>query len=217
MNTIVKLFSLVLICSFFSCSSDSVDSQSSTNGGALTIGDKTIVLSQAYLENYGKRGNAYNVDFSARSETLSGTNTDAAVVYFELFSSVDKKLAKGDYMLGDYSSATVFTYTPWGESLLGLNITSTDKGLRVANGISIKPTEGVFTVTENGKQYKVNFSGKGTANTFANGVLTKTQENVDFSMNYTGNVKIYAGVEYTTAKKVNSKERVAKAHTVLFN
>lgn len=215
MNTIVKLFSLVFVSFFFACSDDTVESQSNTNQGSLTIGEKTVTLSQAYLENYGKRGDSYNVDFSARSETLSGNNTDAAVVYFELFSSQDKKLAKGDYMLGDYSSATPFTYTPWGESLLGINITSTDKGLRVANGVSIKPTEGVFKVTESGKQYKVNFSGKGTASTFSNGVLTSTQDNVDFSMEYTGNVKMYEGVEYT-AKKVNSKERIVKTHGVLF-
>ncbi|MFL9831724.1 hypothetical protein ABS764_12785 [Flavobacterium sp. ST-87] len=215
MNTIVKLFSLVFVCFFFACSNDTDESQSAKNEGSLTIGDKTVTLSQAYLESYGKKGNSYNTDFSARSETLSGNNTDAAVVYFELFSSQDKKLTKGDYMLGDYSSAAPFTYTLWGESLLGINITSTDKGLRVANGLSIKPTEGVFTVTENGKQYQVNFSGKGTASTFSNGVLTATQDNVEFTMEYTGNVKMYEGVEYT-AKRVNSKERVVKTHMVLF-
>lgn len=216
MNTIIKLFSLVFVSFFFACSNDSVESQSAANQGFLTVGDKTVTLSQAYLEDYGKRGNSYNIDFSARSETLSGNNTDAAVVYFELFSSQDKKLAKGDYMLGDFSSATPFTFTPWGESLLGINITSTDKGLRVANGVSIKPLEGVFTVTENGKQYKVNFSGKGTASYYTNGTLTSTQDDVDFSMEYKGNVKTYVGVEYT-AKKVTSKERMEKTHTVLFN
>lgn len=209
MNTIIKLFSLVFIALFFACSSDEGDDQNSNNQGFLKIGDKTVALSQAYLENYGKKGNSYNIDFSARSETLSGNHVDAAAVYFELFSSEEKNIAKGDYTLGDYSLATANTFTHWGQSILGLNITSTDKGLMVATGISIKPLAGVFKVTENGKTYKVSFSGKGTASNYLNGKLTSTQENVDFSMEYTGNVEQYKSTE-VTAKQTNSTERPKK-------
>lgn len=216
MNTIIKLFSLILVTLFLACSNDEGNNQKTENHGFLKIGDQTVNLSQAYLENYGKKGNSYNIDFSARSETLSGNNNPAATVYFELFSSQEGKLAKGDYNLGDYSSSTSNTYTQWGQSLLGVSITSTDKGLMVANGISIKPTEGVFTVIENGKTYKVNFSGKGTASNYANGKLTSTQNNVDFSMEYNGNVEQYKSTEFT-AKKVNSKERPVKLHTIVFN
>lgn len=216
MNTIIKLFSLVFASLFISCSNDEVNNQNTNNQGFLKIGDQTVTLAQAYLENYGKKGDSYNIDFSARSETLSGNSNAAAAVYFELFSYQEKKLAKGNYSLGNYSSALPNTYTQWGQSLLGINITSTDKGLMVANGISIKPTEGVFTVTENAKTYKVNFSGKGTASNYTNGKLTSTQENVDFSMEYNGNVEHYNSTEFT-AKKVNSKERIEKLHTIILN
>lgn len=209
MNTIIKLFSLVFITLFFACSSDEGDDQNSNNQGFLKIGDKTVALSQAYLENYGKKGNSYNIDFSARSETLSGNHVDAAVVYFELFSSEEKDIAKGDYVLGDYADATANTFTHWGQSILGLNITSTDKGLMVVTGISIKPLAGVFKVTENGKTYKVSFSGKGTASNYLNGKLTSTQENIDFSMEYIGNVEQYNSTE-VTAKQTNSTERPKK-------
>lgn len=215
MNTIIKLFLSVFVSLFISCSNDEGNNQNTHNQGFLKIGDQTVTLSQAYLENYGKKGDSYNIDFSARSETLSGNSNAAAVVYFELFSPQEKKLAKGNYSLGDYSSSTPNTYTPWGQSLLGVSITSTDKGLMVANGISIKPAEGIFTVTENGKTYKVNFSGKGTASNYSNGKLTSTQNNVDFSMEYNGNVEQYNSTEFT-AKKVNSKERPEKVHTIVF-
>lgn len=209
MNTIIKLFSLVFITLFLACSSDDNDNQNANNQGFLKIGDKTVTLSQAYLENYGKKGNSYNIDFAARSETLSGNHVDAAAVYFELFSSEEKSIAKGDYVLGDYSSATANTFTHWGQSILGLNITSTDKGLMVASGVSIKPLEGIFKVTENGKTYKVSFSGKGTASNYLNGKLTSTQENVDFSMEYSGNVEQYNSTQFT-GKQTNSAERPKK-------
>lgn len=215
MNTIIKLFSLVFVSLFISCSNDEMNNQNSNNQGFLRIGDQTVTLAQAYLENYGKKGDSYNIDFSARSETLSGNSNAAAAVYFELFSSQEKKLAKGNYNLGDYSSFAPNTFTQWGESLLGISITSTDKGLMVANGISIKPTGGVFTVTENAKTYKVNFSGKGTASNYANGKLTSTQENVDFSMEYTGNVNQYNSKEFT-AKKTNSKGRPEKISILVY-
>ena len=209
MNTIIKLFSLVFITLFLACSSDDNDNQNANNQGFLKIGDKTVTLSQAYLENYGKKGNSYNIDFAARSETLSGNHVDAAAVYFELFSSEEKSIAKGDYVLGDYSSATANTFTHWGQSILGLNITSTDKGLMVASGVSIKPLEGIFKVTENGKTYKVSFSGKGTASNYLNGKLTSTQENVDFSMEYSGNVEQYNSTQFT-GEQTNSAERPKK-------
>ena len=215
MNTIIKLFSLVFIGLLLSCSNETYDNENTGNQGFLTIGDQTVNLSQAYLENYGKKGSSYNIDFSARSETLSGSKGATAAVYFELFSSQEKNLAKGDYNLSDYSSAAPNTFTQWGQSLLGTNITSTDKGLAVANGVSIKPLEGIFTVVENGKLYKVNFSGKGTASYYTNGKLTSTQDNVSFSMEYKGNVDRYNSTEFT-AKKVSAKERPLKLNTILF-
>lgn len=214
MKTLIKLFSLVFVTFFFACSGDDDSKQNTNNQGSLTIGDQTVNLTQAYIENYGKIGNSYNIDFSARSETLSGSNVASAVVYFELFSSIDKKIAIGDYTLGDYSSSTGNTFTQWGQSILGVNITSTDKGLMVANGISIKPTEGVFTVAENGKTYKVSFSGKGTASYYTNGKVTSTHDNVDFSMEYNGGVEQYNSTEFT-AKRISSKERLEKVHKVV--
>lgn len=214
MNTIIKLFSLVFVSLFISCSNDELNNQNTNNQGFLKIGDQTVTLAQAYLENYGKKGDSYNIDFSARSETLSGNNTASAVVYFELFSSQEKELAKGNYTLADYSSATANTFTRWGQTLLGINITSTDKGLMVANGISVKKLDGVFTVTENGKIYKISFTGKGTASYYTDGKLTLTQDNIDFSMEYKGNVHQYNSKEFT-AKKTNSKERPAKNHTYI--
>lgn len=216
MKTLIQLCSFVFIAFFISCSGDDNENQSANNLGSLTLGDQTIKLSQAYLENYGKIGDSYNIDFSARSEILSGTGEASAVVYFELFSSSEKKLAIGDYVLGDYSSAAANTFTQWGESILGVNITSTDKGLMVANGVSIKPTEGVFTVTENGSNYKVSFTGKGTASYYTNSKLTSTQDNIDFSMEYNGTVNKYNSTEFT-GKRVKTKERIDKVHTVLLN
>lgn len=213
MKNLIKIVSLVLFIFCFACSSDDESNSTANNQGSITIGNQTVNLTQAYLENYGKMGNAYNIDFSARSETLSGSNLSSAVVYFELFSTSEKKLAIGDYTLGDYSSSAENTFTQWGQSILGLNITSTDKGLMVANGISIKPTEGVFKVIENGNTYKVSFTGKGTASHYTNSKLTSTQENVDFAMEYNGNVDKYESSEFT-AKRAKSKERLEKLHTV---
>lgn len=208
MNTIIKLFSLVFIAFFISCSDD--DKDNVENQGFLKIGEQTVNLSQAYLENYGKKGNAYNIDFTARSKSLFDAN-NAAVVYFEMFSSQEQDLSKGDYALSNYSTSTANTFTEWGECLLGSDITSTDKGLIVTNGIRIKPVEGIFKVIESGETYKVSFSGKGTASNYKNGVVTSTQENVSFSMEYYGNVERYKGTEFTS-KNINSKERTKKNH-----
>lgn len=214
MKTLIKIFSLVFVTFFIACSSDD-SNQNTNNQGSLTMGDQTVNLTQGYIENYGKVGNAYNIDFTVRSETLSGAGETSAVVYFELLTSTDKKLAIGTYNLGEFSAGTPFTYTSWSESILGLNITSTDKGLRVAEGVSIKPTSGVFTVVENGNNYEVNFVGKGTASHYSNSKLVSTEEDVDFSFEYIGAVKSYTSSEFT-AKKVDSKERIQKTHQILF-
>lgn len=211
MNTIIKLFPLLLFMLLLSCSSD--DGAKETNRGFLKIGDVTVELSQGYLENYGARANAYNVDFSARSKTISGLD-NAAVVYFELFSAIKNELSKGDYSLGIYSAATANTYTKWGQSLLGKNINRDNGGMSVTNGISIQPSSGTFKVLENGETYKVSFIGKGTASNYTDGELTSSQENVSFSMEYQGDVKRYENKGFT-AKKTNSKERLEKLHTVV--
>lgn len=214
MKTLIKIFSLVFVTFFIACSSDD-SNQNTNNQGSLTMGDQTVNLTQGYIENYGKVGNAYNIDFTVRSETLSGAGETSAVVYFELLTSTEKKLAVGTYNLGEFSAGTPFTFTPWSESILGLNITSTDKGLMVANGVSIKPTSGVFTVVKNGNNYEVSFIGKGVASHYSNSKLVSTEDDIDFTFEYTGNVKMYEGVEFT-AKKVNSKERIVKTHRILF-
>jgi hypothetical protein len=212
MNTIIKLFSLVFIVLFASCSDD--DKTEEKNQGFLKIGDHTVQLSQSYLESYGIRGNAYNIDFSARSEAISGQN-DGAVIYFELFSSIEKDLEKGDYNLGSYSAAIANTYTKWGQSLLGKNISINQGGLSVVDGISIRPSSGTFTVSESGENYKVSFSGKGAASYYTDGVLTSSQDNVSFSMEYKGDVKRYENKAFSS-KKINSKERMEKQHTIIF-
>lgn len=214
MNTIIKLFSLMFIILFASCSGDGGDKTEEKNQGFLKIGDRTVQLSQGYLESYGIRGNAYNIDFSARSETLKGQD-DAAVVYFELFSSIEKDLAKGDYNLGIYSAAIANTYTKWGQSLLGKDISTNQEGLSVANGISIRPVSGVFKVSESGGFYKVSFSGIGATSYYTDGVLTSSQDNVSFSMEYKGDVKRYVSKAFSS-KKTNSKERQEKLHTIIF-
>lgn len=214
MNTIIKLFLLVIILLFVSCSGDGGDKTEEKNQGFIKIGDRTVELSQGYLESYGIRGNAYNIDFSARSETIKGQN-DGAVVYFELFSSIENDLAKGDYNLGSYSSAIANTYTKWGQSLLGKNINTNQGGLSVVDGISIRPSSGTFTVSESGKFYKVSFLGKGAASYYTDGVLTSSQDNVSFSMEYKGDVKRYENNKQF-AKKIYSKERPEKTHTIVF-
>ncbi|GGA67792.1 hypothetical protein GCM10008015_05690 [Flavobacterium palustre] len=214
MKSLIKLFSLVLVTFFIACSSDD-SNQNTNNQGALTMGDQTVNLTQGYIENYGKVGNAYNIDFTVRSETLSGAGETSAVVYFELLTSTDKKLAVGTYNLGEFSEGTPFTFTSWSESILGLNITSTDKGLMVANGVSIKPTSGVFTVVENSNNYEVNFVGKGVASHYTNSKLVSTEEDIDFTFEYSGAVKSYTSTEFT-ARTVKSKERIQKKHQILF-
>src|SRR6218665_1391778 len=122
MNNSIKLIMLVFITLLSSCSSDNEsDQDANANKGYLKIGNQTVELSQGYLENYGVRGNAYNIDFSLRSKSISDKE-DGAVVYFELFSSLKNNLAKGDYSFGGYSEATAYTFTKWGQSLLGKNI-----------------------------------------------------------------------------------------------
>lgn len=214
MNNIIKLFSLVLLFLLASCSSDDDAKPEVNNQGFLKIGDRTVELSQGYLENYGLRGTSYNLDFSARSETISGLD-DGAVVYFELFSSLENDLSKGNYSLGSYSAAIANTYTKWGQSLLGTKINMDQKGLSVTNGVSIRPLSGTFTVLESGEFYKISFSGKGSADYYTNGELTSSQENISFSMEYNGDVKRYTNTKFSS-KKIDSKERLEKAHTIIF-
>lgn len=216
MNNSIKLLVLVFIALFSSCSKDGEgDSNVNVNQGFLKIGNQSVELSQGYLENYGVRGNAYNIDFSLKSKSISGTE-NGAIVYFELFSSLQNNLAKGDYSFGGYSEATVYTFTKWGQSLLGENINTEKGGISVKNGISIKPSGGTFKVVENGLIYKVSFTGKGTASYYKDGVLTSTVNDVSFSMQYQGDVKRSEAKTFT-AKKAFSNERLEKDHWILFN
>ncbi|MBZ4037526.1 hypothetical protein K6T82_22385 [Flavobacterium sp. 17A] len=216
MNNSIKLLVLVFITLLSSCSSDDESNQDkNSNKGFLKIGTQTVELSQGYLENYGIRGNAYNIDFSIRSKTISESE-NGAVVYFELFSSLQNNLAKGEYSFGGYSEATAYTFSKWGQSLLGKNINPGKGDLSVANGVSIKPLSGTFKVSENGEKYKVSFNGKGTASFYKDGALTSTQNDVVFSMQYFGNVKKSEGKTFT-AKKINSSDLFQKDHSIIFN
>ncbi|MNK73187.1 hypothetical protein D3C87_926800 [compost metagenome] len=218
MNNNIKLLVLIFTVLLSSCSSDGESNQdSNANKGFLKIGSQTVELSQGYLENYGIRGNAYNIDFSLRSKSISAAE-DGAVVYFELFSSLQNNLAKGDYSYGGFSEATAYTFTKWGQSLLGKNINAEKGALSITNGTSIRPTEGTFKVTENGIKYKVSFTGKGTASIYKDGVIAATQNNVAFSMQYFGDVKKSEGKTFTsTAKNARSNFISKKDHSVIFN
>lgn len=216
MNNNIKLVMLVFIALFSSCSGDDDgNSNANANQGFLKIGNQSVELSQGYLENYGVRGNAYNIDFSLKSKSISGTE-NGAVVYFELFSSLQNNLAKGDYTFGGYSEATVYTFTKWGQSLLGEKINTEKGGMYVTNGVSIRPVSGTFKVIENVQTYKVSFIGKGTASYYTDGKLTSSQNDVSFSMQYQGDVKRSEAKNFT-AKKVISQERLEKNHSVIFN
>jgi len=216
MNHSIKLLVLIFIALFSSCSSnDDENSNENANKGFLKIGNQSVELSQGYLENYGVRGNAYNIDFSLKSKSISGTE-NGAVVYFELFSSLQNNLSKGDYSFEGYSEATAYTFTKWGQSLLGENINAEKGGMSVKNGVSIKPTGGTFKVVENGQTYKVSFVGKGIASSYKDGVLTSTVNDISFSMQYQGDVK-RSEAKIFTSKKAFSEERVEKDHWVLFN
>lgn len=214
MNHNIKLVLLLFITLFASCSDEDNANASGNNQGFLKIGSQSVELSQGYLENYGTRGNAYNIDFSLRSKSISGEE-DGAVVYFELFSSLQNNLAKGDYSFGGYSEATAYTFTKWAQSLVGKNINTEKGGMSVTNGISIRPSGGTFKVTENGPAYKVSFTGKGTASYYKDGVLTSTKNDVSFVMQYEGNVKRSEGKNFTS-KKINSNERLEKDHAVIW-
>ncbi|MDY0986665.1 hypothetical protein SOM12_04505 [Flavobacterium sp. CFBP9031] len=217
MNNNIKILVLAFIALLSSCSSDSDSNQdintNNTNKGFLKIGSQTIELSQGYLENYGIRGNAYNIDFSLRSKSISATE-NGAVVYFELFSSLQNNLARGDYSYGGFSEATAYTFTKWGQSLLGTNINNAKGTLSVTNGVSIRPTGGIFKVIENGAKYKVSFTGKGTATVFKDGVIASTQNDVSFTIQYFGDVKKSEGKTFvSTAKNASAIE---KDHAVIF-
>ncbi|MNQ03198.1 hypothetical protein D3C85_158920 [compost metagenome] len=218
MNNNIKLLVLIFTVLLSSCSSDGESNlDSNANKGFLKIGSQTVELSQGYLENYGICGNAYNIDFSLRSKSISAAE-DGAVVYFELFSSLQNNLAKGDYSYGGFSEATAYTFTKWGQSLLGKNINAEKGALSITNGTSIRPTEGTFKVTENGIKYKVSFTGKGTASIYKDGVIAATQNNVAFSMQYFGDVKKSEGKTFTsTAKNARSNFISKKDHSVIFN
>jgi len=216
MSNSIKLLALVFVTLFSSCSKDDEkNSNGNGNQGFLKIGNQSVELSQGYLENFGVRGNAYNIDFSLKSKSISGEE-NGAVVYFELFSSLQNNLSKGDYAFGGYSEATAYTFTRWGQSLLGKSINSEKGGMSVKNGISIRPLGGTFKVIENGQLYKVSFTGKGTATYYKDGVLTSSENDVSFSMQYQGDVKRSEGKTFT-AKKVFSEERLEKNHAVIFN
>ncbi|MXO04408.1 hypothetical protein [Flavobacterium sp. HBTb2-11-1] len=217
MNNNIKLIVMFCITLLSSCSSDAESDQDATaNKGFLKIGSQTVELSQGYLENFGIRGNAYNIDFSLRSKSISATE-DGAVVYFELFSPLQNNLAKGDYNYGGFSDAAAYTFTKWGQSLLGKNINTAKGALSVTNGVSIRPTGGIFKVTENGTKYKVSFSGKGTATVFKDGIAASTQNDVSFTMQYFGDVKKFEGKTFVSTAKNARFDIVEKNHSVIFN
>lgn len=217
MNNNLKLLVLVFITILYSCSNDGQNDQDATsNKGFLKIGSQTVELSQGYLENYGNRGNAYNIDFSLRSKSISATE-DGAVVYFELFSPLQNNLAKGDYNYGGFSDAAAYTFTKWGQSLLGKNINTAKGALSVTNGVSIRPTDGTFKVAENGTKYKVSFTGKGTATVFKDGIIASTQNDVSFIMQYLGDVKKSEGKTFVSAAKKANSDIVEKDHSAIFN
>jgi|GEM_PF-1139710 len=216
MNYNLKLLVLVFITLLSSCSGDGEsDQDTNVNKGFLKIGSQTVELSQGYLENYGIRGNAYNIDFSLRSKSISETE-DGAVVYFELFSSLQNNLAKGDYSFAGFSEAAAYTFTKWGQSLLGTNINNAKGVLSVTNGISIRPTGGTFKVIANGGLYNVSFTGKGTASIYKDGVVISTQNDVSFMMQYKGDVKKSEGKTFT-AKSASSMLRIEKNHAVILD
>ncbi|MFC0776890.1 hypothetical protein [Flavobacterium sp. HJSW_4] len=217
MNNNIKLLVLVFITILSSCSNDGENDQDATaNKGFLKIGSQTVELSQGYLENYGIRVNAYNIDFSLRSKSISAAE-DGAVVYFELFSPLQNNLAKGDYNYGGFSDAAAYTFTKWGHSLLGKNINTAKGALSVTNGVSIRPTGGTFKVTENGTKYKVSFTGKGTATVFKDGVVASTQNDVGFIMQYFGDVKRSEGKTFVSTAKKTNLDIIEKNHSVIFN
>ncbi|WP_427874014.1 hypothetical protein [Flavobacterium sp. MMS24-S5] len=218
MNNNIKLLVLACIMILSSCSGESESGQdTNANKGFLKIGSQTVELSQGYLENFGIRGNAYNIDFSLRSKSISAAE-DGAVVYFELFSSLQNNLAKGDYSYGGFSEATAYTFTKWGQSLLGKNINAEKGALSITDGTSIRPTEGTFKVTENGEKYKVSFAGKGTASIYKDGVIAATQNNVSFSMQYFGDVKKSEGKIFSSSAGKKGLSPIAeKDHSPIFN
>lgn len=214
MNNSIKLLMFLCITLLASCSGDDEES-TSTNQGFLKIGSLSVELTQGYLENYGVRGNAYNIDFSLKSKSIS-EKEDGAVVYFELFSPLQNNLSKGDYSFAGYSEAAAFTFTKWGQSLIGKNINAVKGGISVTNGVSIRPSSGTFKVLDNGQTYKVSFTGKGTASYYTDGVLSSTKNDVSFTMQYEGSIERSEGKIFT-AKKSNSLELFEKSHAVLFN
>lgn len=109
-----------------------------------------------------------------RSKSISAAK-DGAVVYFELFSSLQNNLAKGNYSYEGFSEAAAYTFTKCGQSLLGKNINAEKGALSITNGISIRLTGGTFKVTENGTKYKVSFTGKGIASTYKDGIIASTR------------------------------------------
>lgn len=217
MKNIFKNLVLLGLLVLSSCSSDD-DNNSSNNTGVLTVGDLSVNLTQGYLERYGKVGDAYNIDFTARSSTLFSSEEEA-VVYFELFSSQENDLSTGSYELGTYSEAKAFTYTQWGHVIMGEGVTPFDTGIQVKTGVSIRPVSGTFTVNQSGDLYKITFTGKGNADYYTDGELTSSEENIDFSLSYEGEVSRYDisdADDSEFAKNQAKKSRPFKTHTISF-
>lgn len=217
MKNIIKFSALVFFLVLFSCGNDE-DIPDFNNEGFITIGDRTVNLVQGYLEDYGAVGDAYNIDFTARSQTLFSSKEEA-VVYFELFSPSEGDLAGGNYEFGTYTEALPYTYTKWGEALLGKGVSPFNTGVTVANGISIKPLSGTFTVNKDDKIYEVSFTGVGDAYYYVNGALISSKENVSFTMEYQGHVKKNSADKQElmfSSKGIDLKEHPKKSHTIIF-
>lgn len=215
MKKIIKLSALAFILLLFSCSDD--DQSNSSNQGFLEIGESRVELTQGYLENYGAVGDSYNMDFTARSKTLFNKSEDEAVIYFEMFSSTANDLTVGTYELGTYSEGTPFTYTNWGQILLGKGVSPFETGLIVSTGLSLRPTLGTFTVHESGKNYKISFTGVGKANYYKDKILISTTENVSFSLEYNGSVVRYNNEGSTSKSKNSLKGRPNKNHNIIID
>ncbi|MFV0506657.1 MAG: hypothetical protein ACK5L5_08120 [Bacteroidales bacterium] len=197
---------VLLLTTLVACKEDPKEPNLVKNVGYLKIDNNRINLSQAYLEDYGTHASdTYNIDLTILSDQtrLPSEDLKYAVVYFEMFSSMPKDLAIGEYSINEFMDCTALNYSASSESIIGtkLSFNEESQSYEIKNGTVIRPTSGHVRITQaDSDGYEIKYLGYGDAITYKEGIDPSYKSGVAIQIHYKGNVKYFKGETITYSK-----------------
>lgn len=155
MTKFTKLFIAILLLSLFvsGCKKD----EKKTVKNYFNYNGTEYILTQGFLENYGKYGDqGYNIDLTLLSSDLKINESNGEVdslsgtghaLIFEIFTSLPNKYDIKDYLYDASESGADGTFD-WG--MVGMNL-----DLANETGLTFDITGGKVSVTSNGTEYEI--------------------------------------------------------------